>query len=95
MKEVLKLSNKLAELSRTFTYAYNFIYLGRGYSYPVVLEGTLKLKEISYTYAEDYPAVGVKYGPIALIDAEMSVIVIATQDGLYEKILSNIRGVRA
>ena len=74
MKEVLKLNDKLAELSKTFTYAHNFIYLGRGYSYPVALEGALKLKEISYIHAEGYPAAEMKHGPIALIDAEMPVV---------------------
>ena len=84
MKEVLKLNDTLAELSKTFTYAHNFIYLGRGYSYPVALEGALKLKEISYIHAEGYPAAEMKHGPIALIDAEMPVVVFATQNGLYE-----------
>ena len=74
MKEVLELNDTLAELSKTFTYAHNFIYLGRGYSYPVALEGALKLKEISYIHAEGYPAAEMKHGPIALIDAEMPVV---------------------
>ncbi len=95
MKEVLKLNDKLAELSKTFTYAHNFIYLGRGYSYPVALEGALKLKEISYIHAEGYPAAEMKHGPIALIDAEMPVVVIATQNALYEKVLSNIQEIKA
>ena len=95
MKEVLKLNDTLAELSKTFTYAHNFIYLGRGYSYPVALEGALKLKEISYIHAEGYPAAEMKHGPIALIDAEMPVVVIATQNGLYEKVLSNIQEIKA
>ena len=95
MKEVLKLNDKLAELSKTFTYAHNFIYLGRGYSYPVALEGALKLKEISYIHAEGYPAAEMKHGPIALIDAEMPVVVIATQNGLYEKVVSNIQEIKA
>ena len=76
MKEVLELNDTLAELSKTFTYAHNFIYLGRGYSYPVALEGALKLKEISYIHAEGYPAAEMKHGPIALIDAEMPVVVL-------------------
>ena len=71
MKEVLKLNDRIAELSKIFTYAHNFIYLGRGYSYPVALEGALKLKEISYIHAEGYPATEMKPGPIALVDAEM------------------------
>nr|WP_320058501.1 glutamine--fructose-6-phosphate transaminase (isomerizing) [uncultured Bacteroides sp.] len=95
MKEVLKLNDKIAELSKIFTYAHNFIYLGRGYSYPVALEGALKLKEISYIHAEGYPAAEMKHGPIALIDAEMPVVVIATQNGLYEKVLSNIQEIKA
>ncbi|MBP1614390.1 MAG: glmS 1 [Bacteroidetes bacterium] len=95
MKEVLKLNDKIAELSKIFTYAHNFIYLGRGYSYPVALEGALKLKEISYIHAEGYPAAEMKHGPIALVDAEMPVVVIATQNGLYEKVLSNIQEIKA
>ena len=95
MKEVLKLNGSIAELSKIFTYAHNFIYLGRGYSYPVALEGALKLKEISYIHAEGYPAAEMKHGPIALVDAEMPVVVIATQNGLYEKVLSNIQEIKA
>ena len=77
MKEVLKLNGSIAELSKIFTYAHNFIYLGRGYSYPVALEGALKLKEISYIHAEGYPAAEMKHGPIALVDAEMPDTVIS------------------
>jgi len=95
MEEVLLLNDKIAELSKIFTYAHNFIYLGRGYSYPVALEGALKLKEISYIHAEGYPAAEMKHGPIALIDAEMPVVVIATHNGLYEKVLSNIQEIKA
>lgn len=95
MKEVLKINAKIAELSKIFTYAHNFIYLGRGYSYPVALEGALKLKEISYIHAEGYPAAEMKHGPIALIDAEMPVVVIATHNGMYEKVLSNIQEIKA
>lgn len=95
MKEVLKMNGKIAELSKMFTYAHNFIYLGRGYSYPVALEGALKLKEISYIHAEGYPAAEMKHGPIALIDAEMPVVVIATHNGMYEKVLSNIQEIKA
>ena len=95
MKKVLKLNDEIAELSKIFTYAHNFIYLGRGYSYPVALEGALKLKEISYIHAEGYPAAEMKHGPIALIDAEMPVVVIATQNGMYEKVLSNIQEIKA
>lgn len=95
MKKVLELNSKIAELSKIFTYAHNFIYLGRGYSYPVALEGALKLKEISYIHAEGYPAAEMKHGPIALIDAEMPVVVIATHNGLYEKVLSNIQEIKS
>lgn len=95
MKEVLKQNDRIAELSKIFTYAHNFIYLGRGYSYPVALEGALKLKEISYIHAEGYPAAEMKHGPIALVDAEMPVVVVATQNGLYEKVLSNIQEIKA
>ena len=86
---------KIAELSRIFTYAHNFLYLGRGYSFPVALEGALKLKEISYIHAEGYPAAEMKHGPIALIDAEMPVVVVATHNAMYEKIMSNIQEIKA
>ncbi len=95
MKEVLKLNDRIAELSRTFTYARNFLYLGRGYSYPVALEGALKLKEISYIHAEGYPAAEMKHGPIALIDSDMPVVVIAPHDDMYKKVLSNIQEIKA
>ena len=95
MKEVLKTNDKVADLARTFTYAHNFLYLGRGYSYPVALEGALKLKEISYIHAEGYPAAEMKHGPIALIDSDMPVVVIATHNAMYEKVLSNIQEIKA
>ena len=95
MKEVLKLNDRVAELSKIFTYAHNFLYLGRGYSYPVALEGALKLKEISYIHAEGYPAAEMKHGPIALIDSDMPVVVVATHNAMYEKVLSNIQEVKA
>lgn len=95
IQEVLGLNNKIADLSRTFTYAHNFLYLGRGYSYPVALEGALKLKEISYIHAEGYPAAEMKHGPIALIDSDMPVVVIATHNAMYEKVLSNIQEIKA
>ncbi len=93
--ETLRLNDQIAALSRTFTYARNFLYLGRGYSYPVALEGALKLKEISYIHAEGYPAAEMKHGPIALIDSDMPVVVVATHDSMYEKVLSNIQEVKA
>ena len=95
MKDVLELNGEIAELSKIFTYAHNFIYLGRGFLFPVALEGALKLKEISYIHAEGYPAAEMKHGPIALIDAEMPVVVIATHNALYEKVLSNIQEIKA
>ncbi len=95
MEEVLRLDGQLAELSKIFTYAHNCIYLGRGYNYPVALEGALKLKEISYIHAEGYPAAEMKHGPIALIDNEMPVIAIATTDRVYEKTISNIQEINA
>ncbi|MBR6757464.1 MAG: glutamine--fructose-6-phosphate transaminase (isomerizing) [Bacteroidaceae bacterium] len=95
IEEILKSNDSIASLSRTFTYAHNFIYLGRGYNYPVALEGALKLKEISYIHAEGYPAAEMKHGPIALIDAEMPVVVLATNKKLYEKVLSNIQEIKA
>lgn len=95
IREVLKLNEQVAELSRMFTYASNFLYLGRGFSYPVALEGALKLKEISYIHAEGYPAAEMKHGPIALIDSDMPVVVIATHNAMYEKVLSNIQEIKA
>ena len=95
VKRVLKLNDKIERLSLIYTYARNFLYLGRGYSYPVALEGALKLKEISYIHAEGYPAAEMKHGPIALIDAEMPSVIIAPQDHLYDKIVSNVQQVKA
>lgn len=95
IREVLQENDRIAELSQTFTYARNFLYLGRGFSYPVALEGALKLKEISYIHAEGYPAAEMKHGPIALIDSDMPCVVIATHNEMYDKILSNIQEVKA
>ncbi len=95
MEELLKQDGTIAQLSKIFTYAHNCIYLGRGYSYPVALEGALKLKEISYIHAEGYPAAEMKHGPIALIDGEMPVVVVAPHDDLYEKVLSNVQEIKA
>lgn len=95
VEKVLKLNSKIEKLSLIYTYARNFLYLGRGYSFPVALEGALKLKEISYIHAEGYPAAEMKHGPIALIDAEMPSVVIAPNDHLYEKIVSNVQQVKA
>lgn len=95
IREVLKTNDTVRDLARTFTYAHNFIYLGRGFSYPVALEGALKLKEISYIHAEGYPAAEMKHGPIALIDSDMPVVVIATHNAMYEKVLSNMQEIKA
>lgn len=95
MEKAIQTNNQIASIAKVFTYAHNFIYLGRGYSYPVALEGALKLKEISYIHAEGYPAAEMKHGPIALIDEEMPVVVIATHNGMYDKILSNIQEIKA
>jgi len=95
VEKALKLNDEIKEIAFTFKDARNFIYLGRGYNFPVALEGALKLKEISYIHAEGYPAAEMKHGPIALIDEEMPVVFIATRDSSYEKIVSNIQEVKA
>jgi glucosamine--fructose-6-phosphate aminotransferase (isomerizing) len=92
---ILKENDCIKDLSKIFTYANNFIYLGRGYNFPVALEGALKLKEISYIHAEGYPAAEMKHGPIALISPEMPVVVIAPNVGMYEKVVSNIQEIKA
>ena len=95
MEYILNQDDTIAEFAKTFTYAQNFIYLGRGYNYPVALEGALKLKEISYIHAEGYPAAEMKHGPIALISQEMPVVAIAPSAGMYEKVVSNIQEIKA
>ncbi len=95
IERILEKSERIKKFSRIFTYAKNFIYLGRGFCYPAALEGALKLKEISYIHAEGYPAAEMKHGPIALIDSEMPVVVIATKNNLYEKVVSNIQEIKA
>ena len=95
VQETLKGSSKVIEIAERFKDVRNFLYLGRGYNFPVALEGALKLKEISYIHAEGYPAAEMKHGPIALIDEEMPVVIIATNRGTYEKVLSNIQEVKA
>ena len=93
--QTLKVNDQIVEISKKFQNVRNFLYLGRGYNFPVALEGALKLKEISYIHAEGYPAAEMKHGPIALIDEEMPVVVIATKKGSYEKVVSNIQEVKA
>lgn len=95
IQDTLKLNKAIEKLSSTYTYVHNFLYLGRGYNYPSALEGALKLKEISYIHAEGYPAAEMKHGPIALIDHELPTVVIAPQDDLHDKIVSNIQQVKA
>lgn len=95
VSEALKADEKVREISKLFKDAHNFLYLGRGYNFPVALEGALKLKEISYIHAEGYPAAEMKHGPIALIDENMPVVFIATRDSSYDKIVSNIQEVRS
>ena len=95
MERVLEQNKRIADFAKIFSYAQNFIYLGRGYNFPVALEGALKLKEISYIHAEGYPAAEMKHGPIALISQEMPVVVVAPRCGTYEKIVSNIQEIKA
>lgn len=93
IERVLAQNDKIKAIAQNYTYAHNFLYLGRGWNYPVALEGALKLKEISYIHAEGYPAAEMKHGPIALIDGEMPVVFIATHHQLYQKIISNMQEV--
>ena len=95
MARILEKEKSIADFSKTFTYASNFIYMGRGYNFPVAMEGALKLKEISYIHAEGYPAAEMKHGPIALISQEMPVVVIATNSSTYQKVVSNIQEIKA
>ena len=95
VESMISTNEYIEELSFKFKDAQNFLYLGRGYNFPVALEGALKLKEISYIHAEGYPAAEMKHGPIALIDENMPIVVIATKKGHYEKVLSNIQEVKA
>jgi glucosamine--fructose-6-phosphate aminotransferase (isomerizing) len=94
-RQVLSLSDQIERLAETYALAQNALFLGRGYNFPVALEGALKLKEISYIHAEGYPAAEMKHGPIALIDEMMPVICVAPQDGVYQKIVANIQEVKA
>lgn len=92
---ILEKAKEIEDMSKVFTYARNFLYLGRGYNFPVALEGALKLKEISYIHAEGYPAAEMKHGPIALIDEEMPIVVIAPQLKIYDKVVSNVQEVKS
>ncbi len=95
IKKILEKDDDIKDMARTLTYAENAMYMGRGYNFPVALEGALKLKEISYIHAEGYPAAEMKHGPIALIDEDMPVVFVATHHQLYKKIISNIQEVKA
>lgn len=95
VEKTLQKSEQTITIATEFKDSRNFLYLGRGYNFPVALEGALKLKEISYIHAEGYPAAEIKHGPIALIDKDMPVVILATNKGTYEKILSNIQEVKA
>lgn len=95
MEKVLEQTPSISQLAKVFTYAHNFLYLGRGFNYPVALEGALKLKEISYIHAEGYPAAEMKHGPIALVDTDMPIVFLATHHQLYEKIISNMQEVKS
>jgi glucosamine--fructose-6-phosphate aminotransferase (isomerizing) len=95
VEKALKSNDAIQYIASEYKDVRNALYLGRGYNFPVALEGALKLKEISYIHAEGYPAAEMKHGPIALIDEEMPVIFIATQDSSYEKVVSNIQEVKA
>ena len=95
VQKIFDSKDKIIEIAQLYKDSENCLYLGRGYNYPVALEGALKLKEISYIHAEGYPAAEMKHGPIALIDKNMPVVVVATTDRIYSKILSNIEEVRA
>lgn len=95
VEKILTQADHIKDISKLFTFASNFIFLGRGLNFPVALEGALKLKEISYIHAEGYPAAEMKHGPIALIDEDMPVVFIATKDSSYEKVVSNIQEVKA
>lgn len=95
INDILKLNDQILNIAKVFKFCQHMLYLGRGYNFPVALEGALKLKEISYIHAEGYPAAEMKHGPIALIDQNMPVIVIAPKDSTYEKVISNIREVKA
>jgi glutamine---fructose-6-phosphate transaminase (isomerizing) len=95
VEEALNNSEQIKDMARVFTYARNFLYLGRGINFPVALEGALKLKEISYIHAEGYPAAEMKHGPIALIDKKMPVVVVAPDSETYEKVVSNIQEIKA
>ena len=93
--KALESNDQIKEIAKVFKDAPNFLYLGRGYNFPVALEGALKLKEISYIHAEGYPAAEMKHGPIALIDEQMPIVVVAINSNHYDKVVSNIQEIKA
>jgi glucosamine--fructose-6-phosphate aminotransferase (isomerizing) len=95
VEQTLKLNTQIEQVSKIFTYSRNFLYLGRGFNFPVALEGALKLKEISYIHAEGYPAAEMKHGPIALIDKKMPVVIISPTSSIYDKVVSNVQEIKA
>src|SRR5690606_14574900 len=95
IREILSQNEAIRKIAKEYVDARNFLYLGRGFNYPVALEGALKLKEISYVHAEGYPAAEMKHGPIALIDADMPTVVICPTDALFDKVISNMQEVKA
>lgn len=95
VKEILKDTTNIQRIAKKYKDAHDFLFLGRGYNFPVALEGALKLKEISYIHAEGYPAAEMKHGPIALVDENLPVVFVATKDSYYEKIVSNVQEIKA
>ncbi|MDO9156958.1 MAG: SIS domain-containing protein, partial [Sediminibacterium sp.] len=95
IKEILADTSNIERIAQKYKDAADFLFLGRGYNFPVALEGALKLKEISYIHAEGYPAAEMKHGPIALVDEHLPVVFVATKDSYYEKIVSNVQEIKA
>jgi len=95
VKEILKDTSNIQRIAEKYKDARDFLFLGRGYNFPIALEGALKLKEISYIHAEGYPAAEMKHGPIALVDENLPVVFVATKDSYYEKIVSNVQEIKA
>ena len=95
VESILANTEPIKKIAQQYAAAHNFLYLGRGYNFPIALEGALKLKEISYIHAEGYPAAEMKHGPIALVDENLPVVFVATKDSFHEKVLSNMQEIRA
>ncbi|MFN3780952.1 MAG: SIS domain-containing protein, partial [Candidatus Kapaibacteriota bacterium] len=95
VEQILERADQIKAIAKEFSYSRNFLYLGRGFNFPVALEGALKMKEVTYIHAEGYPSAEMKHGPIALIDENMPVVFIAPKDEIYDKVISNIEEVRS